>query len=1046
MAEIDKDEVIEGITYTIDGSGPDGRVKTGDDLKEEVLETLGTYIHANSKDGVNGNKYQISPGVQKKSLRDDNGNPAPIDDVLAGSSNPYAATVDTFQLQRYSNSGKFATLGDFLEKGKSDNFIKDLPQGYTERSGRFKPISEPEGPVFDSINTLLDGNRFSPGVKGGFTSPENVELIDNSLGRVDFDNGREIKVLGTSQTTFGRYIPNEEAAEGAKNINMTDLKKVGQSLMYRAAIEIPPVQEGDPSNPLVSLGALLIPGAAQIGLLKVNTSNLQAGNVLSDNFDVPRSRLELDDLANQSSRSWGHLNTPTEPYGGFLPIGMTLIAILMIIALKLLALGFIALLSLMAGLKLQKIPHRGPFIAGEYGKPRPAGTLFSISMIGIRDTERDFFTVVNQGLDIIFEFDGTSFRRVVREPQTYAIMVRNIIRSGNVIVNAIRDAFNAGGSPLSAESQQATLGLIDVLRSSKIIGFLNILALMGDRAAELQDQGFDEKSRKVSSLENLPTNNPAANVMKIRESRSLLRSGMRTSATLSKFIFPIEALRAGKLVAGGAVLSNIEKGLSAMPIEHVAIADEFESNNRLSKEAVSKMENYLDSEYVPFYFHDLRTNEIISFHAFLSSLEDSYSPKYEDTSAYGRIDSVKTYSSTERTVNLSFNIVATSKDDFDYMYWKVNKLVSMVYPGWSSGRKVNAGDSNFIQPFSQIPTDTPLIRMRIGDFIRSNYSKFGLQRLFGIGNEGVDLIEDTTNSADLENLKQKILETRKRMITNPAVSEDDKVGYFIGEKATLLPNRQGYKENVTPISLVKDRLNPSSKKRLVTTISHKVAIAPPLGPAPAVATPVPGAIIEDYGEHKTAYYIVEIDEPDISDELKGQFIVTHDDLLPDQDSVLETAFGGFAALLGAQAAATAEITMRELFGEKDPFSSDENVIVKSFETTQGKGLAGVITSLNFTDLAATNVTWETSDFGSRAPKVLKVNISFAVTHDIAPGLDSSGFMRAINYPVGRVAGAISGDSYEEDNNAEEDFKQNHLRISEGLRNPNKKSGGGKFTL
>ena len=59
----------------------------------------------------------------------------------------------------------------------------------------------------------------------------------------------------------------------------------------------------------------------------------------------------------------------------------------------------------------------------------------------------------------------------------------------------------------------------------------------------------------------------------------------------------------------------------------------------------------------------------------------------------------------------------------------------MCYPQWSRGRKMTNGeDDKFIQPFSQIPTASPMIRVRIGDMVKSNYSKYGLMRAFGLGN------------------------------------------------------------------------------------------------------------------------------------------------------------------------------------------------------------------------------------------------------------------------------------------------------------------------
>ena len=122
----------------------------------------------------------------------------------------------------------------------------------------------------------------------------------------------------------------------------------------------------------------------------------------------------------------------------------------------------------------------------------------------------------------------------------------------------------------------------------------------------------------------------------------------------------------------------------------------------------------------------------LGFHAFLGDLKDSYSVSYAESGGYGRIDKVKIYQDTTRSISLSWHMVATSTKDFDSMWWSLNKLISMIYPQFSMGKPVKAGSKKFIMPFSQIPTASPVIRLRVGDVIRSNYSRFNLARIFGL--------------------------------------------------------------------------------------------------------------------------------------------------------------------------------------------------------------------------------------------------------------------------------------------------------------------------
>ena len=86
-----------------------------------------------------------------------------------------------------------------------------------------------------------------------------------------------------------------------------------------------------------------------------------------------------------------------------------------------------------------------------------------------------------------------------------------------------------------------------------------------------------------------------------------------------------------------------------------------------------------------------------------------------------------------------------------------------------------------------------------------------------------------------------------------------------------------------------------------------------------------------------------------------------------------------------------------------------NPIVKAFESSRGRGLAGVITQLDYN---YNDSTWETSRIGSKAPQFMRVQLTFSPIHDIPLGLDHKGFMRAPAYPVGKVNRVFFGDPYD----------------------------------
>jgi hypothetical protein len=384
------------------------------------------------------------------------------------------------------------------------------------------------------------------------------------------------------------------------------------------------------------------------------------------------------------------------------------------------------------------------------------------------------------------------------------------------------------------------------------------------------------------------------------------------------------------------------------------------TKNRFTEEQVAEIEDLLESEYMPFYFQDLRTNEIISFNAFLDDVSDGFQAEYSSISGYGRIEDAKIYKGTKRSLSVKFHLFAANPDDFDSMWWQINKLTTMVYPQWSRGRELKIVQGNnvgngpgsktfpFIQPFSQIPTATPVVRVRVGDLIRSNYSRFNLKRLFGFKDSDVGLKQRRSGgefSTGTEGVESKTTRT-------PAVAGSPKV-----------PARK------IPLRLKAD---------FKTKVDGKDA------------TIKAGTIVKVDSRKNYS-----INVPGV-----GERFWTNVGAL--------TGGGTVPAQEAVAAAAETTVTTPEIPGtltNKTAMTSDVfyhpdgNAIIRSFESTMGKGLAAVCTSLKFGWMDA---PWGAGEDGPgyRAPRYCTVEMQFDVMHDIAPGLDADGFNRAPIYPVG----------------------------------------------
>jgi hypothetical protein len=615
-------------------------------------------------------------------------------------------------------------------------------------------------------------------------------------------------------------------------------------------------------------------------------------------------------------------------------------------------------------------------------------------------TEHSFVEAVDAGTNVFFGFEGenianavgSSLLNVIQSPGYYAVVVRSILRSANTILNEISDAFSSGSF---VESLQAVVGLVDVLKSSKVFAYFNMLAQLGDLELTKIDNGIIEKvgqKKNASAIDDIDdvapsdvfgmVQKPRASVMKSRIKSSDpdragsmdLRLSWRASSSPALYILPETFLRAGTDFGGNAEPKTI---LTSDLINKTVVT---QAQKRLDSSQVEALEDAMEAEYVPFYFHDLRTNEIVSFHAFLASLNDSFTSNYESVDGYGRIEPVRIYRSTERSIDFSFHVAATSEADFDEMWWKINKIVTLLYPQWSPGRQLENTETggSFRQPFSQIPTSSPLIRLRIGDVIKSNYSKFNLSRLFGLGSGD----ESFKIDGYLEgNVSPKLVEKiQKQALTIRRLRSKE---FVQGDKLNLRPSsRKGYE------------------------------------PAPAEGQVLGSVKVTE----QTKVLVLKETSSTIKDKKKGDidvktFIVKRSDGEPFTDrqgekvkEIIVTA----ESLDASPDALKVDDNLADLIVQdqgsieavQEFFNSEQNSIVRAFDSAKGRGLAGVITSMNFDWYTP---TWETEIVGSKAPQYCLVNISFSPIHDIPPGIDSDGFNRAPVYPVGRIVNSAFGD-------------------------------------
>jgi len=848
-------------------------------------------------------------------------------------------------------------------------------------------------------STSLIKNRWT--ADSPFSSDSTKEGLETVVGMTDYRPGES-------------YKPEEYSSPALRTVNYRQLATVGNVLMARASTERrADLKNLDPEDGSFAAVAALAPGEAQLGIKKVEELKLTAKDVLENlalQGDNVTKGVNVDSLSsitpsafgNGTLQSWGALNNPYDQFTGFSALGMQILAVAFTTAIALIPGVVSTFLSKTNSTDKNKLDSIGRLPYGRWrvtGKGIPNLSVASLTtalisgdanwadLLGFDTTVYNLATCIITG---IASFYGTSSagQSGVSSPESYVVFSRAIFRSFLTISDEIKGISSAfTGSPIAGV--QKILSFIEFFRRSKLMRSLNTFAQLGDAVlrepVDIVDTNSIGFGLKKSEIDLRPIDGRSAydksrlidsgqgqSDKSLRLAWSSFRSPdlLLIPQSLSKAVASDSTLGAPALFAGS--LEDDEKtGIRGIKYGNNAVTNlGYRVNpvlDRIEGDVLTLMEQKLDAEYMPFYFHDVRTNEIVSFHAFLQSLGDSYTAEYDTVDAFGRVEKIKTYKGTNRKIDVSFQVAALSPEDFEYMWIKLNKLSTLLYPQFTSGKSVRINKDNSVTvPFSQQIAAAPLVRLRIGDLIQSNYSRFNLSRLFGAYYEG-NMINGITTS-----------------ISQPAEAKGESNSKDVKDGDTFYLNGEFIFDNSTVSSIFyldkkKFALQVVGAANFNTNITKDLKFKVVINPN-----------IKEVAEQdsiKSSY-----------DKSVGKR-APHEKILGEEGYInIGEGYTISNLLICTEAPKTATADYQ---GSLDEFMKPaKNAVVRSFESSGGRGIPGFIESMNFDWYSGT--VWE-EEQGKRAPKMCKVTISFSPFHDIVPGLDHTGANRAPVYPIGPMA-------------------------------------------
>lgn len=1039
-------------------------------------DTLGDWLAGETEKNAYGPSSGLSYGTLEVAG-------AEIGDARVYGADMLQAAQDYFDLQSGGGSPDTREGGAF-----STTALTDLGIDKTDGVSGHNLLSGVEGNDWDTSGTTNYGTSKSDITKSvvsnvlknnRFTPTGDSPYIDNR----DYSAG-----MYTTQNQFGRYDPN------ANNVTLEDVSRIGLGLILRQTGDTQDPKDGSQTKALVE-GLL-----EQLAIKKIDTVNLQAGtiegvsgrpNFSQSNQDPTGALIDQDGertrgngnnepIEAKGRKSYGALNSWLEPFDGPLPTAMILLAA--IAAIATLVAGVIL------GLLLDLIFFLFPPGDEPMGKaPKPMGASggkpdYGDGNIGFRILQfmgipnlysgKGFTACMIAG--VLQFFLGHAFPRFLGPSAGYYIVVcRAAIRDIEQITRATE---NSNFKDLVG-AIEGVFVMLEAFTTSTMFTFLCTMAKLGD--VSWMSGGVWGKSPLVfAPTDNLPeTDLPSLSNLHTKsrlytvpaQPQTDYGQAMRLGNLPSHYILTDQSVTLlGEAQQGypvgrpGLMLDDQnypEDG--KIPKFRLSAMNKIEGP-RLDTDNVIEIEQALDTMYMPFYFKDLRTNEIVALYAFVEGITDSYSPKWNATKGFGRTDPVQVYESTERKIGLSFWIVASDEQDADEMYFIINKLVAMVYPQWSRGtQRVTAdGKVKFIQPFSQVPTASPIVRMRLGDLFKSNYTPRGLKRQFGYGTKSFEMeVTDTAGTAaqsyqavndiklskfqDAEiafqsaqfaaMLSPEPFEMAKMAIIaaqtplSPGVPE---AGFAIGQIVELKAGKYPFMKNAT--------IDPTKPKTIFgfKTAMRRYKSEQPLecevigylvSPVGKAVTGEEGEQPESGGKTKThpekfkCRYIVTPTAnaiaagAEIPDSYAGMKC-SHDALTYAMSNFKKLCDEQFSSPMNAMEAAAVAAGLadppppeeyqfaKEVVSFFDPAN---NAVARSFKAGSGFGLAVAITQLDFDWSNGETITWDTAH-GRKAPTMCKVTMGFSPIHDLPLGLDADGGIANPAYPTGNIIQQIFG--------------------------------------
>ena len=152
----------------------------------------------------------------------------------------------------------------------------------------------------------------------------------------------------------------------------------------------------------------------------------------------------------------------------------------------------------------------------------------------------------------------------------------------------------------------------------------------------------------------------------------------------------------------------------------------------------SKETSFMDKCNIFVQFQHASSRQTVKFYGIITNVQDSFKSSWTEQTAYGRVDPIPTWQSTQRVISLGFTVLSEDDDVGNLNMRDISRLVNMLYPTYDG--KENRASTLSAAPllklkFNNLATNAAGTRNSIG----ADVSEDGL---YGYINGGISVVHD----------------------------------------------------------------------------------------------------------------------------------------------------------------------------------------------------------------------------------------------------------------------------------------------------------------